>query len=1370
MTIRLPISACVIVKDDPLLEQALRSIRDHVKEIIVVRTATDVGDLHSSRYVGLIDKLSYGDPFFDPEIEDFSFSLARNKALSLATQPWWMWLDSDDVVRDPAIFEPLLSDPHPMASFIFPYEYSYAGEPGKSPVSVLLERERLFKNPRAWEWICPVHEIPVPKAGYQHRGDVRRETPIWEHHKKDSTEGSKRNLRILGKFIEKYPDDVRMLFYYASELKDASRFEESIKFFDKYLSFESWEDQRAVAAIRAVAVMCAIGRFQDGLQYAWKAVESRPEWGEGYWAAALLYFNMAILGGPYERRNYERSVYWAKKGLEKPPTQSMMFLSPIERHYVLERLALAQNIIGDVRGAFESGEAALRIKDNSNIRFNLGIYKSWLLQREVIEKINELTAMWTNGQHKIVDKAIEDTARVVCEALKPREKAASKKSGPLDIVIACGDAWETWNPETAATTGIGGSETAVIEMAKRLVKLGHKVRVYTSCGVAKVYDGVEYRPTADMANGNTCDVLIAWRYAVLIGAFSAKQKWLWIHDVFAVGATQENLAKADRILVLSEWHRRFVLEYHQQHGIDPAKVFVTSNGIDLARFDQDGIARDPHKVVYSSSPDRGLEQLLEMWSPIRERVPTASLHIFYSFSNWEKSLGPPPGFNPGDPGNAHMARVKALIEANKDRGVHYHGRVDQMRLAREFLTAGAWLYPSWVNERAFTETNCITIREALAAGLAIVTSPVGALETSTGFEDYVVGDARMSEYQKEFVDASVHALTDEIDRDARMKYARENFSWDLVASQWSEWMGETDDRPVLHMVLSKDGVVGMGGPPIDPEHPFDTTGGGGSRVGFMGLARAMAAHRRVIAYSYFSKEGRFAGIDHRQIERFEPKSLQSSDAVLAYYDTRPLAAVPAGTAKRVASHHSYKSFVESHNLSDLDVAPSIHAMQHLRRHYFPQGNWSVMPNGVGDRPITRKPVLGRIVHHASPDRGLHLLVEAFPEILKRVPHATLHVVGWVHEWMAGAIRSGLHRDRAERLQRAFEMCPTGVTILGSLSFSDLMRELGEASVFAFPCDLLGMCETFSISTMECCKIGLPVVLSPADALESVYRGSVAMVSSPAEEHMEEFVDAVVRVLTDEVYSEELSRKGKLLAQEFTFEREAEVLATLLDEPPRETIQSPGNFTFEIPKEPPNTREHAQWICSQVFGGEYDHPELPKDGIRTVVDIGSHVGAFPVWAKAKWPEIEAFDCYDPNVKANAIAARNVALCGSVRIHTVAITTDANPKYLLPWDWGSAKTHGISDGVSVPAMHPRDLPAVDLLKCDAEGIEPEVLTEYRHWDSLKVLLYEFHYPAHRELLWEIATRRGFRNLSQATGDYGVSIWIPKEKFRPQRLPET
>lgn len=121
----------------------------------------------------------------------------------------------------------------------------------------------------------------------------------------------------------------------------------------------------------------------------------------------------------------------------------------------------------------------------------------------------------------------------------------------------------------------------------------------------------------------------------------------------------------------------------------------------------------------------------------------------------------------------------------------------------------------------------------------------------------------------------------------------------------------------------------------------------------------------------------------------------------------------------------------------------------------------------------------------------------------------------------------------------------GVTILGRLPRADLERELCEASCFAYPVSVVRPCETFSVSIMECCKIGVPVVLSPADSLEAIYDGYVKMVKAPASEHMPEFTDAVVKVLTDPLYANKWSRRGRQLAARYTFEREAETLDTII---------------------------------------------------------------------------------------------------------------------------------------------------------------------------------------------------------------------------------
>ena len=59
----------------------------------------------------------------------------------------------------------------------------------------------------------------------------------------------------------------------------------------------------------------------------------------------------------------------------------------------------------------------------------------------------------------------------------------------------------------------------------------------------------------------------------------------------------------------------------------------------------------------------------------------------------------------------------------EQKGVVAHGRVDQQTLAREMLSAGVWILPTW-----FCETSCISAMEAQAAGLRIVASKLAALE------------------------------------------------------------------------------------------------------------------------------------------------------------------------------------------------------------------------------------------------------------------------------------------------------------------------------------------------------------------------------------------------------------------------------------------------------------------------------------------------------------------------------------------------------------------------------------------------------------------------------------------------------------------
>ena len=314
---------------------------------------------------------------------------------------------------------------------------------------------------------------------------------------------------------------------------------------------------------------------------------------------------------------------------------------------------------------------------------------------------------WVKDSYVVLSQAardVEGQGNVYCEA---RLQAPQCDGEALDIVFACGDAWQNWNPEIAKHEGIGGSETMVVEMAKRLSLAGHRVRVFTSTGThgEGVFDGVEYRQSAHLANVDKCDVLVAWRDANQLSTpIEAKARLLWVHDVFAGNGTHRNLLKADRVLALSEWHRGFVMGHHN---LPPEQVVKTRNGIDLSRFNVQtqlptgeivhGVKRNQHKVVYSSSPDRALPVLLQVWPEIRKRVPDAELHIFYGFFNWKK-IAQARGDEAQLRGIAHL---EAQIQALAPHGVTMPGKVDQKTLAHEFLSAGVWAHSTW-----FSETSC----------------------------------------------------------------------------------------------------------------------------------------------------------------------------------------------------------------------------------------------------------------------------------------------------------------------------------------------------------------------------------------------------------------------------------------------------------------------------------------------------------------------------------------------------------------------------------------------------------------------------------------------------------------------------------------
>lgn len=305
------------------------------------------------------------------------------------------------------------------------------------------------------------------------------------------------------------------------------------------------------------------------------------------------------------------------------------------------------------------------------------------------------------GPTKIAPPPAPASEMVMDHHSKP--KIQFESNSRLKIVIWTGPAWERWSPKHLEEQGIGGSETAAIHMGKELHRLGHEViQLGDHQGFEGVYDGVRYvhfERGLERPQDFACDVFVCSRQPHTFEIpFPAKVRFLWVHDIHVgqmSGRLGDQLLKVDKIFCLSEWHKDFFL--HTYPFVHKDNIIITKNGIDLDRFKKEPV-KDGNRLIYASSPDRGLERLLELMPAIVDRVPDAQLHVYYGFENWKKAAEM---YN-NQADRDKIAYFERLIAEHSRRGyLVYHGRVNQRQLAEAYLASKVWAYPTW-----FTETYC----------------------------------------------------------------------------------------------------------------------------------------------------------------------------------------------------------------------------------------------------------------------------------------------------------------------------------------------------------------------------------------------------------------------------------------------------------------------------------------------------------------------------------------------------------------------------------------------------------------------------------------------------------------------------------------
>lgn len=345
---------------------------------------------------------------------------------------------------------------------------------------------------------------------------------------------------------------------------------------------------------------------------------------------------------------------------------------------------------------------------------------------------------------------------------------------------------------------LGGAQSALCYLARELAQQGHQVSIANACADAHFEEGVRFYPWKAVPTENgapipfdvivvlaaSAEMIRTWHHV-----YGEKPLWLmWVHhdiDQPAIADLKDPSVRAlfDFFLFVSEWQ---AWAFHDSFGIGWDRAFVLRNGVSPAFHQRVPVGAPilPRKsadpvFLYTSTPYRGLDCLLDAVPLIRARVPEAQFKIF---SSWQVY-----GFDPStDPHQETYQRCRDT------EGVSYIGSVSQTRLAEEMDTAWGLAYPN-----TFNETACISVMEALAVGAKVITTHRAALpETAAGLATLIVNPQNREDFLVRFADAVVAVIEGyrtapeqtEIELQGAVAYARTHFSWRRRAEQLTEWL------------------------------------------------------------------------------------------------------------------------------------------------------------------------------------------------------------------------------------------------------------------------------------------------------------------------------------------------------------------------------------------------------------------------------------------------------------------------------------------------------------------------------------------------------------------------------------------------------
>lgn len=666
------------------------------------------------------------------------FSKARNYAFSKCTKDFIAWMDLDDVLHNKQGFLHWKKSAMQFADF-FLATYNYALNHEGVPVCSFV-RERVFRRSINPQWRYPIHEGIIMQHGW---APDRVPTNVWcVNHMRDAEDikaDKSRNLTIFEDLKKKGEQwDGRLQFYYAKELFEAQKPHESFNEFKLAAERRDIEQHDRILTYQyaSYAAMACSDQIKDELK-------------------------------DEKKRFLDASIEFCHEGLKLDPNRAEFYVTLGDCYLKQGNLVAARPNYGAAKHCINQRETGTPYE--GAIYSFLDCYgQNPSLQLARIDyhlgRIDEALKEAKECHEKYKSTDAESIVKEI-EKIKPLITLDNNQERTEDIVFSCppGQAYP-FDEEIYETKPLGGSETALVQMAKELKALtGRPVKVFNTREtdlVAK--SGVEYisnRKLNEYMSKYRPTVHFQWRHNIKI---TNAPTYLMAHDLFTPGV--EAGLNSDKMLCLSEFHRDMTMG---KCGVPKEKIYLSRNGITPEKFLFDRPVKDPNKFVYMSSPDRGLYGSILVMDEIRKVFPNAYLDVYYGLENLRKY------------GLIQLAeRIEALLPSRP--WVTLKGFTEQNQMYREVSNAAVWLHCA-----SFLETYCITALEMLALGIYPVTRRLAGLgNTLAEAESRGMATLLESDNLTHYItEPEIKAYADAAITAVHMK-KWQNIDFDLNANSW----------------------------------------------------------------------------------------------------------------------------------------------------------------------------------------------------------------------------------------------------------------------------------------------------------------------------------------------------------------------------------------------------------------------------------------------------------------------------------------------------------------------------------------------------------------------------------------------------------